>query len=206
MKIDAKTLRGNYEQQDTEWLLELRARGTLTDEALDVLNAVLSERDVPDSLVSRITAEVDEARSRSARDTAEQSDRGLRLLARLIDTAATLTLLLFPVLLAPSSRTLAMYGLILGVCYFLFADALPGGQSLGKKLTGLACVDARTRHPCGGMQSFVRNAVLAIFGWLDGLLVLGSSARRLGDLAGGTQVLKASARVMRQSPRTTSNA
>jgi len=109
MKIDAKTLRGNYEQQDTEWLLELRARGTLTDEALDVLNAALSERDVPDSLLSRITAEVDEARSRSAREAAEQSDRGLRLLARLIDTAATLTLLLFPVLLAPSSRILAMY-------------------------------------------------------------------------------------------------
>jgi uncharacterized RDD family membrane protein YckC len=74
--------------------------------------------------------------------------------------------------------------------HYPFADALPGGQSLGKRALGTAVVDARTGLPCGPWQSFVRNLLLGILGPLDWVFIFGSRHQRLGDLAARTIVIQ----------------
>ncbi|MCL4485247.1 MAG: RDD family protein [Nitrospirae bacterium] len=91
--------------------------------------------------------------------------------------------------------------------YILVADGLPGGKSLGKRLTGL-WVSGRTGHPCSFYESTVRNLPLGLayilswipwIGWLLGLLVVSLEAlilagmpsdRRFGDDLVGTMVRK----------------
>lgn len=75
--------------------------------------------------------------------------------------------------------------------YVIFADALPGGQSIGKRALGIAVVDGATGRPCSVGQSFVRNLLLAILGFFDWIFILGETRRRLGDMAAGTLVVDA---------------
>ncbi|AXQ31570.1 hypothetical protein D0B54_00125 [Solimonas sp. K1W22B-7] len=46
-----------------------------------------------------------------------------------------------------------------GTAYFLLADGLPNGQSLGKKWIRLAVVDERSGKPCTYLQAIVRTLV-----------------------------------------------
>ena len=78
---------------------------------------------------------------------------------------------------------------ILSILYLLFSDGLGGGQSLGKKLVGVAVVDTATGKPSGHLASLVRNACM-IFGILDAIFIFGEKRQRLGDKAAGTSVVK----------------
>ena len=66
--------------------------------------------------------------------------------------------------------------------YFVLSDALPGGQSLGKKPFGIHVVSKNTGEPCNILQSFLRNFFSPIFGWIDAILILGKKRQRLGDI------------------------
>ncbi|SMF13768.1 Uncharacterized membrane protein YckC, RDD family [Alteromonadaceae bacterium Bs31] len=74
--------------------------------------------------------------------------------------------------------------------YFVFSDALPGGQSLGKKPFGIYVIARKTGKPCNLWQSFLRNVFSPILGLLDVLLILGADRQRLGDVFAGTAVIK----------------
>jgi uncharacterized RDD family membrane protein YckC len=78
---------------------------------------------------------------------------------------------------------------ILGLGYFLFADALPNGQSIAKKLLNIQVVSKETMRPCTLSQSFLRNitAPLGIFDWAS---IFFDSRRRLGDYIASTIVVK----------------
>jgi hypothetical protein len=80
-------------------------------------------------------------------------------------------------------------GLVLLFGYHLFADGLPGGQSLGKRLLGIAVVDDRTAKPCSYGQSALRNAA-QILGWLDWIWILGEERKRAGDHFAKTRVVR----------------
>lgn len=73
--------------------------------------------------------------------------------------------------------------------YLFFADALPGGQSFGKRMLGIAVVDERSGRPCSLGQSFARNFALAILGFLDWIFIFGQRHQRLGDKAANTIVV-----------------
>ncbi len=91
--------------------------------------------------------------------------------------------------------------------YILVADGLPGGRSLGKRVTGL-WVSGRTGNPCSYFESTVRNLPLGIayilsqVPWvggflglavvsIEGLILAGMpSDRRFGDDLVGTLVRK----------------
>ncbi len=53
-----------------------------------------------------------------------------------------------------------------------------------------AVVDARTGQPCTFGQSFVRNLLLSILGFIDWLFIFGRKRQRLGDMAAPTLVIK----------------
>ena len=82
-------------------------------------------------------------------------------------------------------------GVFLLVMYYLFADGLPGGQSLGKRVARTMTVDRRTGRPCSYGQSFLRNLSLWILGPIDWIFILGSNRQRLGDKLADTIVIEA---------------
>lgn len=81
--------------------------------------------------------------------------------------------------------------LLFVVLYVLFCDCLPGGQSVGKRMLGLAVIDRRTGRPCSPVQSLGRNLLLGILGLFDWIFIFGEQRQRLGDMIAGTIVVEA---------------
>lgn len=75
--------------------------------------------------------------------------------------------------------------------YLLVCDALPGGQSLGKRFTRSSVVHIKTEAPCRYWQSVVRNFPILVLGVFDIIFIIGKSRRRLGDYLANTKVVKA---------------
>jgi len=75
--------------------------------------------------------------------------------------------------------------------YYALSDALPGGQSIGKKVLNIAVVSKDTGEPCSVWLSFLRNAFAPILGIIDLVLIFGKKHQRLGDMLANTIVVKA---------------
>lgn len=82
-----------------------------------------------------------------------------------------------------------LVAITIGVAYFLFSDALPNGQSIGKKLLKIKVVNQKTLLPCSLAQSFLRNITFPL-GILDWVFIFFGSHRRLGDFIASTIVVK----------------
>lgn len=85
---------------------------------------------------------------------------------------------------------LTILGVIGAILYELFQDGLTNGQSLGKKAVQMKVIDSRTASPCTFGQSFLRNLLLAILGFIDWVFIFGKKRQRLGDRAAHTYVVK----------------
>jgi len=79
--------------------------------------------------------------------------------------------------------------IFLPVTYYLISDALPNGQSIGKKLLGISVVSKSTGRKCSILQSIVRNIIAPFLGIIDAFLVLSKRRQRLGDLFANTVVI-----------------
>ncbi|MFT0869192.1 RDD family protein [Pseudomonas sp. CAM1A] len=77
------------------------------------------------------------------------------------------------------------------LAYYLLSDALPNGQSVGKKLLGICVVDERSYLNCTIAQSFVRNITTPFLSILDWIFIFFGSRKRLGDMLAHTIVIKA---------------
>lgn len=73
--------------------------------------------------------------------------------------------------------------------YLLLCDGLPGGQSLGKRLTKISVVHVTTGKPCSYWQSCARNFTM-VLGVFDAVFIVGKQRRRLGDYLGRTKVVQ----------------
>ncbi|MGY1878812.1 RDD family protein [Pseudomonas reactans] len=122
---------------------------------------------------------------------------GRRLAARLIDCVIAV-LIFFVVKFAagalsayvpavtPKAGFLSAF--FAAFAYFLLADALPNGQSLGKRLLSIATVDRKTRKGCSISQSFTRNSgALVVIDWV---WIFMESRTRLGDMFAKTIVIQ----------------
>jgi len=74
--------------------------------------------------------------------------------------------------------------------YFVFSDALPRGQTLGKKLLSISVVHKETGNYCTLWQSFLRNVLTPILGSIDALFILTKKRQRIGDMMANTVVVK----------------
>jgi uncharacterized RDD family membrane protein YckC len=83
-------------------------------------------------------------------------------------------------------------GLAMGAAatYYLFSDALPNGQSLGKKLLGMSVIDERSYLGCNLFQSFMRNITTPFLSVLDWIFIFFGSRKRLGDMLASTVVIR----------------
>ncbi|WP_236408470.1 RDD family protein, partial [Pseudomonas gessardii] len=55
--------------------------------------------------------------------------------------------------------------------YYLFSDAMPNGQSLGKKLLGVSVIDERSYISCSLFQSFMRNIITPFLSFIDWVFI-----------------------------------
>lgn len=74
--------------------------------------------------------------------------------------------------------------------YFLLSDALPNGQSIGKRILGIYVVSKTTGEPCKLWQSVARNLFSPVLGAIDAIVLLGKERQRLGDIFANTIVLR----------------
>ena len=77
--------------------------------------------------------------------------------------------------------------------YLLACDGLPGGQSIGKRVTKSSVVHIRTEQPCTYWQSLLRNFPILVLGVIDAAFIMGKQRRRLGDHLAKTKVVKVGA-------------
>jgi uncharacterized RDD family membrane protein YckC len=121
------------------------------------------------------------------------ASRSNRRLGQILDGLVGAAPILVGTVLSRISSTIAPALFVLAIAwavfYYLFADGLPGGQSLGKRWLGMSCVDATTGGPCTFWQSFIRNLLLALLGPIDWIFIFGERHQRLGDMAAGTIVI-----------------
>ncbi len=88
------------------------------------------------------------------------------------------------------AREVAVYsGFLVGIAYFLFSDAMPNGQSFGKKLLDIQVVNHSTKQPCTFLESFLRNVTFPL-GFFDWIFIFFGKHRRLGDFIASTIVTK----------------
>ena len=75
-------------------------------------------------------------------------------------------------LLVNSTIGLAI-GIVAAILYLLFQDGLTNGQSWGKKIVKTKVIHSRTTAPCTFGQSFIRNLLLSILGFIDWVFIFG---------------------------------
>ncbi|MHC3823470.1 MULTISPECIES: RDD family protein [Pseudomonas] len=119
---------------------------------------------------------------------------GRRWGGQIIDTLITYFLILFVGRLAEfiglPPNAVAVLALGTGVAYYLFSDAMPNGQSLGKKLLGMSVIDERSYLNCNLYQSFIRNITTPFLNILDWIFIFFGSRKRLGDMLASTIVIR----------------
>lgn len=120
---------------------------------------------------------------------------GKRLAAQLIDSLIFFALFfiafkvveLFPV----GKNISAFVGLAVGGAYYLLSDAMPRGQSVGKRLMRIAVVSDFGYTNCSLFQSALRNITTPFLGVIDWVFMFFGSRKRLGDMLASTLVINA---------------
>lgn len=87
------------------------------------------------------------------------------------------------------------WGLLVFMAYTLLSDALPRGQSIGKRIMKIAVVDEKTMQPCTILKSFIRNISLLFLNVFDWIFIFGPKRQRLGDIFAKTTVVNTERRM-----------
>ncbi|MGY2262199.1 RDD family protein [Pseudomonas sp. SDO55104_S430] len=119
---------------------------------------------------------------------------GRRWGGQMIDSMVTLFLFIFigrvAEFLALPPTAVGLLALGSAAAYYLFSDAMPNGQSLGKKLLGMSVIDERSYLNCNLYQSFMRNITTPFLSVFDWVFIFFGSRKRLGDMIASTIVIR----------------
>lgn len=188
MKITAESLKERYQCMETPELVALRSEGGLTEVAMSVLDEELKARGVTDEMQAAIGGEIQSGKSQPE----HLASLGSRLGAQLIDDLIGILLAAIFVFTS-NNEALSLVGIAAFLGYILLSDALPNGQSIGKKALSIAVVDKNTNKPCTVSRSLFRNITLVILGFIDWVFIFGSQRQRIGDMLAGTVVVNMNA-------------
>ncbi|WP_347927168.1 RDD family protein [Pseudomonas helvetica] len=141
------------------------------------------------------------AESKALKSLYDLASPGKRLAGYFIDLSIVFVLMFLKgligyKLMASSSYSVALFYsvinnilLVLAISYFLFCDALPNGQSVGKRLLKMSVVGFPVNTKCTIFQSLLRNVPKVMFSILDAVFVFFGFRRRLGDMLAMTMVV-----------------
>lgn len=190
MDAMAKQLRQTYQEKDTEELVELAGKNSLTDTAYATLHEILVERGISLESVSSLRAENTEKELVEEKILSNLASIPKRFAAKLIDTFGIAFLIGLPLTMLGGNSSDDSFSktafLVIFWIYFLFSDGL-FGQGVGKRLMKIKVVKYETNNSCTFGQSFWRNfSAIFLFDWF---FALGKKRMRLGDMIANTQVV-----------------
>ena len=193
----SEMLKANYEKMHTDFLIEIKVKGGLTDEAEKLLDAELKKRNIKEVEI-KAYVDSDEANYKPD-DFAEGiklgnlASTGKRYLAQLVDQLIAVALTVIVVLLVSTYEISGILGLLTYASYILFNDAMPNGQSFGKKLFSIKVVNNESAKQCTLTESFIRNitTVIPFLAVIDAVMIFGAKKQRMGDKIANTIVINA---------------
>ncbi|MGH9878311.1 MAG: RDD family protein [Nitrososphaerales archaeon] len=116
-----------------------------------------------------------------------------RLGGQMIDSIIATALFVFVGYIA---ELLKLQGNIAGVLalaagggYYLLSDAMPNGQSIGKRILSMAVIDENSHMNCNIFQSLMRNITTPFLSIFDWIFIFFGSRKRLGDMLASTIVI-----------------
>jgi uncharacterized RDD family membrane protein YckC len=192
-------LEENYSNMDDEQLIEAKLKGGLTEIAEKLLNNEIKSRGIGVAQVEEYVR-TDPTNSRPA-DFPQwitygiMASTGSRYIAQLVDQIVAVGLAFI------MSYIVTMFGfeglglalvIISYIGYFLFNDAMPNGQSIGKKLLSIKVVNKLDGKDCTLVESFLRNitTIIPFVAVLDMIMMFGNKRQRLGDRIADTIVVR----------------
>jgi uncharacterized RDD family membrane protein YckC len=116
-----------------------------------------------------------------------------RLFAKIVDLVIAIFLLystahIAELLTLPNS-IVAFLSFAIGGGYLLLSDALPNGQSIGKRIFKMSVVSELGYINCNIFQSFLRNIPIPFISVFDSIFIFFGSRKRLGDMFASTIVI-----------------
>jgi uncharacterized RDD family membrane protein YckC len=181
------TVRDSFRRMSTEELIDRNQSGSLTAVGLTLLAEELKARNVSEDNYVQI---LNEERKEDAVLVGSVAKLMTRFIARGVDGVVAGFIVVLGVMLIDVGGWLLILG---SMAYTLFADALPGGKSLGKRLANIQVVDVINKRPCSCGQSFKRNLLLTfpLVGTLDALSIFfDDHNQRWGDKWANTIVVR----------------
>jgi uncharacterized RDD family membrane protein YckC len=122
---------------------------------------------------------------------------GSRYVAQFVDQVIAVLIVMAVSFLIGIIGLNTAFGLVLVVssyaAYILMNDAMPNGQSIGKKLLSIKVINKESGKNCSLSESFLRNitTVIPFLAVIDALLIFGVKKQRMGDKIANTLVVNA---------------
>lgn len=124
---------------------------------------------------------------------AKHAHPGKRFQGQFIDALISFIILgiliYFKNLAGLNNEIMGIVTIVIPVAYFILSDALPNGQSIGKRLLGMSVISKSTGKNCTIVQSILRNVFTPLLGIIDSILILTKKRQRLGDIMANTIVI-----------------
>lgn len=181
------TVRDSFRRMSTEELIDRKQSGNLTSVGRSLLDEELKARNVSEDDYVQI---LPEERKDDAVLVGSVAKLTTRFFARVVDSGVAVSFFFVP---AAWFSDIGGFSILGYMAYTAFADALPGGKSLGKRLANIRVVDVKTKRPCSCGQSLKRNLLLTLpfIGILDAWSIFfGIHNQRWGDKWANTIVLR----------------
>jgi uncharacterized RDD family membrane protein YckC len=197
----AEMLKANYENMHTDILIETKLKGGLTEVAQKLLEEELQKRNVSEKDESDY--KTSDVANIKPEDFAEGitlgnlASTGSRYVAQFVDQVIAVLIVMAVSFLIGIIGLNTAFGLVLVVssyaAYILMNDAMPNGQSIGKKLLSIKVINKESGKNCSLSESFLRNitTVIPFLAVIDALLIFGVKKQRMGDKIANTLVVNA---------------
>jgi uncharacterized RDD family membrane protein YckC len=197
----AEMLKANYENMHTDILIETKIKGGLTEVAQKLLEEELQKRNVSEKDESDY--KTSDVANIKPEDFAEGitlgnlASTGSRYVAQFVDQVIAVLIVMAVSFLIGIIGLNTAFGLVLVVssyaAYILMNDAMPNGQSIGKKLLSIKVINKESGKNCSLSESFLRNitTVIPFLAVIDALLIFGVKKQRMGDKIANTLVVNA---------------
>lgn len=197
----SEMLKANYEKMHADNLIEIKLKGGLTEEAEKILDEELIKRNInAEQIKNYVDSDVANYKPEDFAEgitLGKLANAGRRYVAQMVDQIIAICMAILGAYIWGIIGIKGEFGiviiLLIYASYILFNDAMPNGQSVGKKLLSIKVVNKNSGEDCSASESFIRNitTVIPILSFIDAVMILGRKRQRMGDKMANTLVINA---------------